>query len=208
MGRLETISGRQEESVHITSALVSLARADSLLRAAQLASDAYRFPIPSAESEGEITHPQFQLKGWILENDLERRLDEYDLWGGSIHFPGPQPASDVSALLNLKTDSDRRLHISSDSEKARVQLLSSVWGNQAERDHDFEGELGSTARVTPSFLEELLVRTGMELIVKVIIERRVRASRYETPIKGDFDGYLPPYSRIYIVGAGGQFRTL
>jgi hypothetical protein len=207
-GDWRNISGRQEESVHITSALVCPSRAHALLRAAQMATDAYRFPIPSAESDGEIKHPQFQLKGWVRDDNLERRLDEYDLWGGTIHFPGPQPAEPVSVLLDLKTDPDKRLHVSSNSVKARVQFLSSVWGDQAERERDFEGESGSTARVTPSFLEELLARTGMELIVRVIIDRRIRTSRYETPVRGDFDGYLPPYSRIYIVGADGRFRTL
>jgi hypothetical protein len=206
-GHWTTASGRQEESVNITSALVSPDRADALLRAAQTTGDAHRFPIPSAESDHEIQHPQFQLTGWIVDNNLDSRLDEYDLWAGRIHFPGPQPAPAISMLLNLNTDPDKRLHVSSGSDKETVHFLSTVWGDQSEDGYDRERESGSSARVSPSFLTELLVQTKMELVVKVIMERRIRLSRYERP-SGDYDGYLPPYSRIYIVRSDGQFRTM
>ena len=77
-GYWNTVSGKREETIHISSALVTSDRSFALLRALQTATDSRAYKIPDAGDELEIDESDFQLKGWVENRDSETGRDEFD----------------------------------------------------------------------------------------------------------------------------------
>ena len=96
---------KQEQSAHISSALVSPDKSLALLRALGTAEDVRDYAIPSAESDMEINEAGFALKGWIVDHSHDPGLDGQDRWAGGISFPPPMPAPYVIDVMGLEADS-------------------------------------------------------------------------------------------------------
>ena len=212
-GDWNTVSGQREETVHIRSALVTSDRSFALLRALQTlqtATDLYLYRIPDAGDESEIDESGFQLTGWIENGDSETGRDEFDPWAGGIRYPPLKPAEFMCDLFQLKTDKESRVwRIETEGGRKEV-LWAQTWGSDRSQDSQYyetEGERGRRLQVSYAFITEFLDRVNRDLIVEVRIERRILRNRYERS-KDDHIGYVPPYTRIFILRADGRTYSL
>lgn len=202
-----TISDSElEQSVHITSALVSPDKSITLLRALGTANDFHDYALPSAESEMEIDEFGFELKGWIVSHSRDRGVDGQDRWAGGICFPPPMPAPYIIDEMALGLDLDRRLWLGRDKS---IVMASQVWGHydEARRHESSNSERGSRLQVSLEFLTLMLAKIGRDLIIEVQMDRCRRSRPYESGVKDDKDR-IPTKARLYLFGADGRFRTL
>ena len=209
-GYWNTISGEREETVHISSALVTSDRSFALLRALQTATNSRDYRIPDAGDELEIDETGFRLKGWIENCNSETGRDELDPWAGDIKYPPLKPAKFVRDLFQLKADTECRVWWV-EIEGVREEVLwAQIWGSdrsQSDRHYETEGEHGRRLQASHAFIAELLGEVNMDLIVEVQIERRIVRSRYERSADGYLE-YVPPYYRIFVLRANGRTYSL
>lgn len=205
-GYWTTADSEREQSVRISSALVSRDKSLALLRALGTAKDVHDYALPSAESDMEIDKLGFALKGWIAEHSRDRGLDGQDRWSGGISFPPPTPARYVISLMGLETDSDLRLW--KDREKSFI-MASQVWGHYDEAKHyeSTNPECGRRLQATYEFLIRMLAKFGRDLIIEVQIDRCRRYRPYERGIEDDKER-IPTKAKLYLLGADGWVRTL
>ena len=209
-GYWNTVSGQREERVHVSSALVTPDRSFALLRALQTATNPHDYRIPDAGDELEIDKAGFRLKGWVEYCDSETRLDEFDPWAGAIPYPSLKPAKFVSDLFQLKADKECRVW-QIEMEGVRKEVLwAQIWGSDRSRDNQYNetgGEHGRRLQASHAFITELLGKVNMDLVVEVQIERRIVRHHYERN-EADHLGYIPPYTRIFILRADGRTYSL
>ena len=206
-GHWTVVSGTREESIFVTSALVSRSCSKALLRALQTAKDPHSYRIPPSGDELEIDQGDFQLKGWVAALDPENGLDEHDPWSGSIRYPPTGPAPFVEELMRLSSDSERRVWCAQHNGETEDTLRSQVWGRFREKDDENDAENGSRLQASVPFVLEFLRKIDMDLIIKIEVTRSIRRSRYES-YKDDDIGYIPPSARLFLVRPDGNVSTV
>jgi hypothetical protein len=164
------------------------------------------YALPTAGSDMEIDEFGFILKGWIVDDSLDRALDVQDRWAGDIRFPPPAPAPYVSDLMSLEIDPDGRLWRDG---KRSIVMASEMWGHydEARRNESVNPECGSRIQASLRMLTLMLAKLGQDLIIDVQIDRRRRRRPYERILENDKER-IPTKARLYLLGADGQFRTL
>lgn len=199
------IAGHREETIHISSALVSSDRSMALLRALQSVADPYDYRIPDAEDNLQIDYDDFQLKGWIIDPSSNRRIDIQDPWAGDIKFPSPFIAPYITELMNITTDIEQRRWYSL-TDGIDV-AWSQVWGHFRDKDdEETNQEYGNRLQVSFSFIVSLLQKLKMDLIVNVEIQRYYRYSQWERN-KNEFE-YIPRSTRLFLIKSDGNISTL
>ena len=209
-GYWNTVSGKREETIHISSALVTSDRSFALLRALQTATDSRAYKIPDAGDELEIDESDFQLKGWVEDRDSETGRDEFDPWAGAIRYPPLKPAEFVRDLFQLKADKECRVWQLQEGGGYKEVLWAQVWGSGHSQDgqyYETEGEHGRRLQASHAFITEFLGKVNRALIVEVQIGRRILRDPYERRKDGG-RGYVPPYTKIFILRADGQTYSL
>jgi hypothetical protein len=205
-GHWKMISGRQEESIRVNSALVSPDRSAPLLRALQSVTNPHDFRIPDANDDLQIDSDGFQLKGWIVNRSSDSGLDEYDPWAGSIRYPPPAPAAYIAELMKLNSDVEhRRWFVEGD----HVDIAwSHAWGHFHEKDDDESNHASGTRfQASLQFMMSLLRELKMDLIVEVEINRHRRYSRWEKD-KNESIGFILPSARLFLLRYNGSIETL
>jgi hypothetical protein len=205
-GRWVRLHGRRKEIIDIDSALISSDRAAAFLRAAQTA-DPYDVAIPSIDGHGEIDHGPYQLKAWVSSDHKEEKLDQFDLWAGNIEIPAPMPAAVVQDAMKIRAEDHGRRWVCDAENAGRVELWSQIWGTPKTQDEESEGQTGRRLQASAGFIRRLLSHSGMSLVVKVQIERRIQRNRYESA-KGEDHVFIPSYYRYYIFDDAGNWRSL
>jgi hypothetical protein len=207
-GYWANVDDRREEHIHVSSALVSAERAPALLRALQSTRNPHDYRIPPAGDELEIDHGLFQLKGWIESHTRDRELDGFDPWAGAISYPPPRPAQNAIDLLNLKPDiQGRQWHIGGNGATA----VSATWGQVKEKrrgSEEDEVERGTRLQAPSEFVGELLKKTGMQMIVKVEINRKHTRRSYDHSSRETGFEY-PLYSaRLFLIDGDGRYVSI
>lgn len=197
---------KRQQSVHISSALVSPDNSLALLRALSTVNNIHDYAIPSAGSDMEINQLGFLLKGWIVDHSRDRGLDGQDRWAGGINFPPPMPAREVVELMGLKTDSDSRIWR---SDGGSINMASQVWGHydEAKRHESSNPERGSRLQASLDFLTDMLAKLDRKLIIDVQIKRQRRHRPYESNRERDED-YVPARARLYLLESDGRLVTV
>jgi hypothetical protein len=199
-------SGREEEACNVRSALVLPDRSSALLRALQSADNHHDYIIPDADDdERQIDFGPFRLKGWIVDRTHDRGIDERDPWAGGIGYPAPGPAQEIIDAMHLIAD--RELRNWRQAERGAVVLTAETWGTFREKDDDTSEERGDRLRASLPFIGELLRSSGMDMIVKVEINRRRSYSRYESR-NDDETKPIPPSTRLFLIKADGRIQTV
>jgi hypothetical protein len=196
---------QREQSTRIYSALVSPDRSDALLRAFA-SEDVHNYSIPSADSDWEINHAGFVLKGWVEEHGQNRRLDSMDRWAGGIQFPPPMPAPFIIEAIGLETDTDRRFWRENDK---TIAMASQVWGqyDEAKRNESSDPRRGSRLQASMEVVTAMLAKLDRDLIIQVQIERRRRYQPYERGDKDDAER-IPTRAKLYLLSKDGNFRSI
>lgn len=204
-GYWTAISGKQEESVRISSAFVTRDRSDALLRALQTATNPHDYCIPDAVDDLQIDQGRYQLKGWVLDRDRSSGLDEFDPWSGDIRYPPIKPAKFVIEALPIVTDLDGRVWTREDNDQNVIWC--EIWGHHPNKQDENGVEEGRRLIVELGYLTELLKLVDRDLIIKVAVDRKILRSRYEHN-KETKPGYVPPDTRIYLFKSDGRICTV
>ena len=113
-------------------------------------------------------------------------------------------------LFQLKADKECRVW-QIETEGGRKEVLwSQIWGSGHSQDSQYyetEGEHGRRLQASHAFITEFLGKVNRDLIVEVQIGRRILRDRYERRKDGG-RGYVPPYTKIFILRADGQTYSL
>ncbi len=192
-----------EESVHVSTALVSPKASQSLLNALTAYSDPHDFKIPDdEETDMEFETLPFVLKGWIGQEYTDNRLDEYDPYASQIAFPPYQVGRSVVDRLSLSVDSEQREWFLPNMDKASV--LCELWTTDKPKPDEDPYRHGKRMSASLTLLKSLCSILDCELVFKVQIERRFKQKPYRK--NDDETGYAPPHFRIYIFSADGRLR--
>jgi hypothetical protein len=206
-GSWRAVSGNREESVHISSALVSSNRSSALLRALQTVLHPHDYRIPSANDDLQINHSSFQLKGWISDPVYDYGLDRFDPWAGNINYPPITPALFVLDLMQLSSDSENRVWQMNVGGKEEDAIWSQIWGCYREKDDPRANESGRRLQTSLVFVMEFLRKSHMDLIVEVEINRSMRQSRYGGSINDEIK-HIQPKARLFIIKKDGSIHAL
>jgi hypothetical protein len=198
-------SGKREESVQIYSAFVSRDKSDALLRALQTATNPHDYRIPNGVDECQIDHGEYQLKGWILDQNQPSGLDEFDPWSGDIKYPPIKPAKFVIDALPIVSDLEGRIWSNQDNNKEVIWCQ--IWGQIEDKNDDNSAEYGRQLIANVGYLVDLLNRVDKDLIVEVQVKRNILRSSYERYRENDV-GYVPAYTRIYLIKSDGRICTV
>jgi len=205
-GNWTEASSKRQQSVHISSALVSPDNSLALLRALSTTNNVHDYVIPEAGNDKEINQLGFFLKGWIIDCSPDRGLDGQDRWAGGISFPPPIPTREIIELMHLQTDSDSRIWR---GDKELIAMASQVWGHYDEADRHESGDptRGSRLQASLGFLTDMLAKLDRKLIIEVQIERRRRHRSYISREKSD-EKEVQTRTRLYLLGSDERFDTI
>jgi hypothetical protein len=202
--------GRRIEEVRVLSALVAPERATALVHALQCARSPFEYHLPKAGDDSEIDHSPFRLRGWVVDPHIDKGLDQYDPWAGSIEFPPYAPTADLVLMLGLEADVELRNWCQSIFGHADETINSSVWGTWEDpyQDDYYEGRRdgGRVLSASPTLLRRLCVETSMQLVFEVRVERHLARSRYGSE-SDDSLGYAFPYTGIFLLMPDGSYYS-
>lgn len=200
-------SDDRHESLYVRTALVSPETSHSLMRALQTA-DANDFFLPyegsdeSSEGRREIQEGEFELKGLLVEESIEREsIEEHDPLARirySFNRPGEAFMTHQGARPNR-----RGLEWTNDAGAVITEVT--MWKDDLgdERDlHERQTE-GTRTTVPLASILRFLQTVERELIIDVEIDRK-EDRRHE----GWDREYEPTKSRIYLLNKDGQLESL
>ncbi|MGV8830027.1 MAG: hypothetical protein ACWA6U_17095 [Breznakibacter sp.] len=203
IGGWEETKSERIENYSVASALVSKCNSDALLRAFETCSDPYDYGLPFYnEDDMEIELDSFMLKGWIENNSVSIRLDEYDPYADNIDYPPYVLGSEIISKLKLTATNDLKIwHCPiSTSPSLKCEIWSSF---RADKD-EYPDQSGKRLKASLEFLKYLCSTLDCELIIDVGIKRDIiykyqsRENEYE---------YIKPKHKIFILSSDGTIRS-
>lgn len=203
--------GRRIEEVRVTSALVEPSRASALVHALQCARTPFEHHLPMEGDRSEIDSGPFRLLGWTSDPHIEKGIDQYDPWAGSIDYPPYAPSSFFAQKFGLSVDTELRTWIQAAPDCRGETMGSAVWGTWEDPNQDdyYEGrrDSGRILTASPALLRRLCADTGMQLIFDVRVERNLARSRYGAE-SDDSLGYVFPSTGIILLIPDGNYYSV
>lgn len=202
-GSWEDGDSERAESFKIASSLVSSATAQSLLHALSTCSNPHDFKLPVYEEEEmEIDLDTFKLKGWVYQEEVYKRLNEFDPHSAKVDYPPYKIGSSIAEKMMVSADYEQReWNLANES---RASIICEIWVPIHDNQEDEEIRSGNRLTASLSFLKRLCTEFQSELIIEVQIRRRYRQKSY-TRGSGS-DEYKPPLSKLFIFSADGRLR--
>lgn len=197
-------SNEREESIYISSALVSQKTSQSLLNALSSCLNPHDFKLPAyQEEEMEFNESPFELQGWIYRGSEKEGLDSADPHAGRINYPPYKIGNSIVERLGLSVDLEQRNWYMSNTEEK--SLVCELWNLPEKENKEELPRNGIRMIASLEFLKLLCSTLERELIIEVQIERRFRRSSYHS--RSDDNGrYSPPNTKLYILSADGKLR--
>ncbi|WP_228254388.1 hypothetical protein [Acinetobacter sp. WCHA55] len=190
----------QAKDIRIRSSLVSPETSNALWRSLQCTESSYDYHLPSANDERlEFQEDNFQLLGWINEQEIDLSNFDDDLWAASLRYEITKPSEDIISLMNMNSDTLGKDWFYED-EKVISHI---IWGKYKSEDYEYSN--GYKLKVNKEFIVNLLDKINMDMIISVDIDRRHRYGSYEykQDSKG-LDEYLPSSKRVYLMKKNGE----
>ena len=160
-GHWTTADSEREQSVHISSALVSVITPSHCfgLLARRRTSTTMRYRAPRAT--WKLTIPVLYLRAGLLAVAMNAELDGQDAGQAVSASPPPIPARYVIDMMRLETDLDCRLWR---NEEKSVVMASQVWGHydEAKRHESSNPERGNQLQASLCFLTAMLAKLDRE----------------------------------------------
>lgn len=183
----------------IRSALVGPPHARALQRALQAAEDLWCWKLPLlGETEAEVDHGPFQMRGWLVAQYERESLDGLDHQARGLAWEPPLPGDEFRqwAACTVNSIGDALLNGT-----GRRVACTTVWS-----DEDFDARhgirriqsSGYRTTVARQHLLRFLAATGMQLIVEVQIDLRPEGSANNRIQR----------SRLYLVDGAGLVSAL
>ncbi|WP_208856741.1 hypothetical protein [Pseudoalteromonas rubra] len=181
------------ETTTIRSALVSRTGAISLAAALQTSPELVPYALPSSGMRGGQLMGELSLQGWVIDESVSARLDEYDLWANNLMYPGPAPSEEICSKDELVLSNDGRSWCSGEL----GVLLSESWVELQGYGHEEESTPGTRLCGNPEFIKDFLSKHPDEcLIISVSVSRTI--PRYMNDSE-DHMPYCPPYVQFYLM---------
>lgn len=189
------------ETYSISSALVSVNNSASLLKALVSCNNPHDYKLPSY-NEDELDDSSFKMKGWLVEPDKYKKLDEIDPYAGELKFPIRRISKEYEELLNLNYSLLTRTYL---DDKGNSQGFSETWTDTHSNDRYSENIIRDGNRLYLSLdkLKHLCVKTNLSLIFNVSINRQSSTHDKDTP---DDVKYPGPYCNLYTLSKDGVVR--
>lgn len=176
-GRWTAYASRRQQDISIRSALVSKATAPALVRALQSHEGRYFHRLSySDEEDSELANANYIAKGWVSDLGREEEgLDKFDAWAAHIEHRTLAPLQYMIAQMGLEAEaSDRAWKMN-----GITALSSEIW-SEGPPDEDGRHSHGRRLLIHPHFMDGLLKKSGMSLVVEVRAERQMAYSRYDS----------------------------
>lgn len=191
------------ETYSISSALVSVNNSASLLKALVSCKKPHDYKLPSYnEEQFELDDSSFKMKGWLIEPDEYKKLDEIDPYAGELKFPIQRISKEHEELLNLNYCFLTRKYM---DEKGNSQGFSETWTDTRNDDRYSESIIRDGERLYLSLdtLKHLCAQTKLSLIFEVSIKRQNSTHDRDVP---DDVKYPGPYCNLYTLSKDGVIR--
>ena len=207
---IDAKSKKREETVTLSTGLVSPATALALLRALQTAENNYSFHICSEGHDSEIDTPDYALRGWLTQDERDRCYDDKDPYRNGAGRLRGLPGTAVTNTLGLE---QRYYHgVKWFREGADgPALIYESWGER-ERDHDphrYLGEMvvcsGHRLLVRKEDLAEFLHSEGRDLIADIAITRHYQ--RRSGPSYDTEDSKISVFDRLLLLRRAGAVEA-
>ncbi|MBL8646294.1 MAG: hypothetical protein JNL46_03500 [Sphingosinicella sp.] len=176
-GRWTTYASKRQQEISVRSAFVSKGMAPALIRALQGQEGRYYHRLPYSDGqEGCVSNGNYILKGWVSElGSEEEGLDKFDSWAADVGHRILAPSQDIAAQMGLEPDATKRTWRMG----GEITLSSEIW-SEGLPDEDGRHGYGRRLLICSPFIDRLLKKTGMSLVVEVRAERRMAYSRYDS----------------------------
>jgi hypothetical protein len=198
----ESFHGDDKEDVQISSALVSIDKASSLLRAIQTDPDEYGIYLPhEKEKEEEVNDLGFTLRGWIMVNDIHNEgLDSVDPQANKLFRIDVRPGKLFQKWAKGKLVNREKQYETKGINPVVLTRLEN-WSDDDDRKryYDSQGSKGYRLHARVENLLQFLSHVNLALIVKCTIKRRGEYKREED---------YPSSKKVYIIHPNGTIETL
>jgi len=174
---------KRDAHVLISTALVSNGTASALVRALQTATNPRDFRIPTEDDNLQFDKPPYCLKGWLAYNENSMRFDERDPLRYEVHRICRAPGREITALLKLVAkQGTTRAWLSMDTKTPA--FVYETWCDEPERDQDYDSRAarcdGWRLWASPEAIKSLLMKSEMDLICEVEVDRRLRSEYHRS----------------------------
>ena len=202
-GGWEEKDSERTESFSIASALVSKGTSNALMRALETCSDPHDYKLPNYKEEDmEIESGSFELKGWIKDESVSKRLDEYDPYADNVDYPPFVIGDDIVSRLSLSVDSNGKIwYLPKSSYPA---LKCKIWSSHRPDRDENPNQAGKRLKASLQFLKHMCTTLSCDLILEVSIKREVN---YKYRSREDKYEYSKPIHKLFILSSNGELRT-
>lgn len=196
-----------QESVSVTSCLVSKKTSSALLKALQGSSEIYGHSLPF-ENSGDIISPPFVLEPWLLQTTGQSGLDEKDSFGENLSSRVCRPDAAIIAICGLAPSAQ---YNSSWHEKQTSELafFSEQWTehvpeNRYHCDWQWLRSTGERLHCKRNILERVFEHTQRDLLVKIHINRKQNEDTYGK----DDEAQNRHFNSYFIIRQEGSIETV
>lgn len=202
-GGWEENDSERSESFSIASALVSKDTSSALMRALETCSDPHDYKLPYYEERDmEIHSGTFELKGWIKNESISKKLDEHDPYAASIDYPPFLIGDDIADRLGLSVNANGKIWYLPES--SNPTLKCEIWSSyRSDRDEN-PSQVGKRLKASLQFLKHMCATFNCDLILEVQVKRDIN---YKYQSNKDKFEYSKPKHKLFILSSNGELRT-
>lgn len=168
--------GQRKSTLNISSALVSPETASALVRALQSIDNTLDYKIPEQDDHLEIDEAPYQLIGWLLYPERDKRLDGDDAVRREVSSCAVKPGAKVSQVLGLvgSKDGESGRWVGADGEvKFRYVAWSDDMSDSTLRySSEFPRSCGHRLIGSKSAIQDFLLERQMDLVVEIGLTKR------------------------------------
>ncbi len=208
-GSSERSARDRVERVCVSSALVEPTTGGSLVRALQTMEHSWDYKLPDeGEEYAEIDEAPFRFLGWLRSSHRDDGIDKKDPFRGHAFQISSCPGQRVALACNLTRDETGRPRWSN-GEAEHPMFIYEAWGVDAPdggQHADIFAVAGKRLVVHKMQLLTFLRKQGLNLIIKVEVERRERENRRYA---GEEDDAVPEgrFARLYLLDGGENLEV-
>ncbi|MCT4648483.1 MAG: DUF4297 domain-containing protein [Carboxylicivirga sp.] len=201
-GSWKEIDSEHDETISITSALVSKQSAHSLMRALETCSDPHDYKLPDyEESNFEISSDPFMLKGWIANGYVSIRLDEYDPYADNLSYPSYSIGSDIIKKAGVTLKDGGTVCFPGETNSI---LESEVWSSHRGAISEEPNQAGNRLQISLRFLKHMCSTYNCDIIIEVEIKREISYKYRERDEKYE---YSKPKQKLFLLSSDGELKT-
>ncbi|CAK1715558.1 NACHT domain-containing protein [Vibrio crassostreae] len=146
---------------------------------------------------------KFRCKQWLIADGEINDIEPKDPFSGIIYAQPYKLSQCVTEVINVTYSEDEKsCTLLSDHS---ICLENKYWSEDKPNDPDFYISSGSPASASLNFLKLICDQLDVDIAIQVNIQRTFKGS-YRNRNKDDELGYIPRYSKTFILSGDGKLR--